>query len=63
MDAQYFAEQRRIVLRIAARLDVAGTLIVPVSAVTVSDVKVVIIAGPRTESNPAALVIGLRLID
>ena len=63
MNAKHFAEQGGIVLRVAARLDVAGALIVCAAAIASGNVKIVVVARPRTESDPAAIVIGLRLIE
>src|SRR5262249_46634106 len=62
MNAKYLAEQRRVVLRVAARFDVAGALIVRITSVTCSNVKIVIVARARAKPNPAAVVIGFGMI-
>ena len=63
MYPKHLTEERRIVLRVPTRLDVARPLIIAVSAVTGCDVKIVIVVRTRTESDPATVVIGLRLIE
>ena len=50
------------VLGVAARFDVARSLVVGVSAVAGRDVEIALVAGARAEADPAAVVIGLRLI-
>ena len=59
MNAKHFAEQGGVVLRVAARLDVADTLIVFAAAIASGNVKIVVVARTRTESDPAAVVIAL----
>ena len=59
MNAKHFAEQGGVVLRVAARLDVAGALIVCAAPIASGNVKIVVVARARTESDPAAVVIGL----
>src|SRR5207302_7312067 len=57
MDPQHLAEQRRVILRVAAGLDVANStiLIVARAAVAGGDVEIVIVARARTKSDPAAV--------
>ena len=55
--------KRRGVLRVAARLDVARSLIVGVSAIPGRDIKIALVADARAEADPAAIMIGLRLIE
>ena len=59
MNAEHFAEQGGVILRIAPRLDVADTLIVFAAAIASGNVKIVVVARSRTESDPTAVVIGL----
>jgi hypothetical protein len=63
VNAEHFAEQSRQTLRIAARFDVARSLVVPAAAVSGGDVQIVRVAGARTEANPSSVVIGLRVIE
>jgi hypothetical protein len=63
VNAEHFAEQSRQTLRIAARFDVARTLVVPAAAVSGGDVQIVRVAGARTEADPSSVVISLRVIE
>ena len=63
MNAEHFAEQSGQILRIAARLDVTGSLIVPAAAVSGGDIQIVGVARARTEADPAPVVIGLRVVE
>ena len=62
MDAQHFPEQGGEILRVAARLDVTGASVVGRAAVTARDIEIVIVARAWAEADPAAVVIGLRLV-
>ena len=61
MDAEDLAKQCHVALRVAAGLDVTCALIVSSATITGSDIKVVIVARARTKTNPAAVVIRLRM--
>ena len=63
MNAEHFAEQSRQTLRVAARFDVARSLVVCAAAVSGGDVQIVRVAGARTEADPSSVVIGLRVIE
>ena len=63
MYPKHLAQKCRRVLRVPTGLDVTGSLIVGRAAVSGRDVKIVIVTRARTESDPAAIVICLRLIE
>ena len=63
MNAEHFAEQGREILRVAARLDVTGSLIVASAAVSGCDIQIVCVARSRTEADPSTVVIGFRMIE
>jgi hypothetical protein len=63
VDAQHLAKQSCGVLRIAARFDVTRARVIAAAAVASCDVKIALITQSRTEADPAAVVIGLWLID
>src|SRR4030095_10708924 len=63
VNAEHFAEQSRETLRIAARFDVARSLVVCAAAVSGGDVQIVRVAGARTEADPSSVVIVLRVIE
>ena len=63
VNAEHFAEQSRQALCIAARFDVARSLVVCAAAVSRGDVQIVRITRARTEADPSSVVIGLRLIE
>ena len=63
VNAEHFAEQSRQTLRIAARFDVARSLVVSAAAVSGGDVQIVCVAGARTEADPSSVMIGLGVIE
>jgi hypothetical protein len=63
VDAQQLAEQSRRILRVATRFDVARARVIGAAAIASGDVKVALITRSRAETDPAAIVIGLRLIE
>ena len=60
-ESQHLAKQRCRVLGIAARFDVARSLVVGVSAVAARDIEIALVADSRAEADPAVIV--LRLVE
>src|SRR4029077_8245682 len=63
MNAQHLAKQRCRVLGIAARFDVARSLVIGVSAVAARDIEIALVADSRAEADPATVMIVLRLVE